>query len=259
MRLDKYLQENGFYSSREKSQIAIKKGLVLVDKKVVTKPSFEVTGGEIEIKEELLKYVSFGGNKLEHAITFFHLDFNGKTVLDIGASTGGFSDCALQNGAEKVVAIEVGKGQLHESLKNNPKLFYYEETNILDFITDEKFDYLVCDVSFVSITKIVASFKRYMTDKSEAVILIKPQFEAGKMFLKNGVVKDPKLHETILKDVISFLRNCGYQIDGLTYSKQIGKMGNIEYLAILSLGNDEKEYNFKELVHSAFDFKKSMN
>ena len=153
-RLDVFLVNNGYYSSREKASQAIKKGLIEVDGKVITKPSSQTTDeSTIKILDVMLPYVSWGGMKLERAIQYFNLDFNNKIVLDIGASTGGFTDCALQHGARMVYAVDVGSNQLDQKLRYDLRVHSYENTNICDFNTDVTFDYLVMDVSFVSITK----------------------------------------------------------------------------------------------------------
>ncbi len=149
MRLDLYLVQNGYYSSREKASDAIKKGIVLVDGKLILKPSFNCENVQITITEELLAYVSWGGMKLKRAIDYFQLDFNDKVVLDIGSSTGGFTDCALQHGAKLVYAVDVGTNQLAQSLRCDLRVKVFEQTNIMDFEVEERFDYLVMDVSFV--------------------------------------------------------------------------------------------------------------
>ena len=255
MRLDKYLFVNNFYESREKASIAIKKGLVMVDNKIVYKPSLEVIDPKIDIVDELLKYVSFGGNKLERAIEYFKLDFKDKVVLDIGSSTGGFTDCALQFGAKLVYAVDVGTNQLHAKLRSDPRVLVYENTNILDFVTDTSFDYLVCDISFVSIKKILAYVKRFFSPNTKMVCLIKPQFEVGDIYIKNGVVKDPKLHIEVLEDVLSFCNSASYNVLDLTYSTQLGKKGNIEYLVLLSTTGENKTFDIKKLVLESHQLK----
>ena len=252
MRLDKYLFQEHYYESREKASIAIKKGLVLIDNKVITKPAFEYESGTIFIKEELLKYVSFGGNKLERAIEVFKLDFKDKVLLDIGASTGGFTDCALQAGAKLVYAVDVGSNQLHEKLRQDKRVLSYENTNILNFYVDQDFDYLVCDVSFVSITKIIPYLKRFLNDDNSLICLIKPQFEVGNKNIKNGVVKDIKVHEEVLNNTLKFINEMGLYVYNLTYSTQVGKKGNIEYLTQIGTNNaKEKKVNVKEVVNNS--------
>ena len=248
MRLDVYLVENGYYKSREKASDAIKKGIIMVDGKVIMKPSFNCENVEISITEELLPYVSWGGMKLKRAIDYFQLDFKDATILDIGASTGGFTDCALQHGAKMVYAVDVGTNQLAESLRYDFRVKVFEQTNIMDFNENVHFDYLVMDVSFVSITKIIPYLMNFLDDSNQLVCLFKPQFEVGKVKLKNGVVKDLKVHKEVVKMLINFLNEMGLTVNNLTYSTQKGKMGNIEYLALVSKNKAIKKYNVDEII-----------
>lgn len=249
MRLDLYLTKNDFYPSREKAHNAIKKGIVLVNDKIVEKPSIEVDDTDrITITEQLLPYVSWGGMKLERAIQYFKLDFYNKKVLDIGASTGGFTDCALAFGASEVYAVDVGSNQLHNKLKNDSRVKSFEQTNIIDFTADCSFDFLVMDVSFVSIKKIIPSLIRFLNSTNALICLIKPQFELGKTKFKNGVVKDPKVHLQVINDVIAFIRSLGLYVNNLTYSTQKGKTGNIEYLAYISKNDKIENYQIEEVV-----------
>lgn len=248
MRLDVFLVQNNYYSSREKASDAIKKGIVLVDGKIILKPSFDITDEKIEITEELLPYVSWGGMKLKRAIDYFQLDFKDKVILDIGSSTGGFTDCALQHGARLVYAVDVGSNQLADKLRYDLKVKVYEQTNITDFMVDERFDYLVMDVSFVSITKIIPTLLRYLDDNNYLVCLFKPQFEVGKIKMKNGVIKDPKVHKEVVNMLINFIHSIGLFVNDLTYSTQKGKMGNIEYLALVSKNPSEKKFNIDNII-----------
>ena len=248
MRLDVFLVQNNYYSSREKASDAIKKGIVLVDGKIILKPSFDITDEKIAITEELLPYVSWGGMKLKRAIDYFQLDFNDKVILDIGSSTGGFTDCALQHGARLVYAVDVGSNQLADKLRYDLKVKVYEQTNITDFMVDERFDYLVMDVSFVSITKIIPTLLRYLDDNNYLVCLFKPQFEVGKIKMKNGVIKDPKVHKEVVNMLINFIHSIGLFVNDLTYSTQKGKMGNIEYLALVSKNPSEKKFNIDNII-----------
>lgn len=253
MRLDKYLFDNGYYPSREKAKMAIEKGYILVDGVKILKPAFEVLNDvKIEIEEDLMKYVSMGGYKLEEAITKFNLDFKDKVVLDIGSSTGGFTDCSLKHQAKTVVSVDVGTSQLHPSLESDKRVIVYENTNILDFNSALEFDYLVMDLSFVSIKKIIPSLTKFFCDNTKMVLLIKPQFEVGAIKIKGGVLKDQKAHLEVLDDVLGFIKKLDFKINGLTYSPNRGKKGNIEYLALLSFrGNDN--YNIKDVVNRAFN------
>lgn len=248
MRLDVFLVQNNYYSSREKASDAIKKGIVLVDGKIILKPSFDITDEKIAITEELLPYVSWGGMKLKRAIDYFQLDFKDKVILDIGSSTGGFTDCALQHGARLVYAVDVGSNQLADKLRFDLKVKVYEQTNITDFMVDERFDYLVMDVSFVSITKIIPTLLRYLDDNNYLVCLFKPQFEVGKIKMKNGVIKDPKVHKEVVNMLINFIHSIGLFVNDLTYSTQKGKMGNIEYLALVSKNPSEKKFNIDNII-----------
>ena len=253
-RLDVFLVNNNYFQSREKASQAIKKGLIEVDGKVVTKPSFNVDEtNKIVVLEVMLKYVSWGGMKLERAIDYFKLDFTDKTVLDIGASTGGFTDCALQHGAKTVYAVDVGSNQLDLKLKADFRVHSYENMNICDFETDVKFDYLVMDVSFVSITKIVPYLLKFMSDETKFVCLFKPQFEVGKIKMKNGVIKDPKIHKEVVKMLTNYIHEMGLYVNDLTYSTQKGKSGNIEYLALISRKNDIKKYNIDAIIKESHE------
>lgn len=230
MRLDLYLVNNGYFKSRELAKIAIENSLVLIDGNVVTKPSFDYVKGEIKVTDPY-KYVSRGGYKLEGAINNFYLDFKDKVIVDIGSSTGGFTDCSLQNGARLVYAIDVGTNQLDSRLKNDKRIISMEETNFLDVDSfDEKIDFYVTDVSFISIKKILKHLDEL--DADNIIILIKPQFEADPSWLnKNGILKDRSRHYEILKDVNDYINSIGYKIHKIIPSPIKGKTGNIEYLA----------------------------
>ncbi len=249
MRLDIYLVENSLFESREKARVAIKEGNVLVNKQPQLKPSFDITEEVVEVVNKN-PYVSRGGYKLEHAINEFNLDFNNKVILDIGASTGGFTDVSLQKNATKVYSVDVGSNQLHQSLLKNPKVISLENTNILDFETSEVFDYLVMDVSFVSLKVILPDLLRFLNDDNQLVALIKPQYEIGKVKVKNGIVKDLKLHEKIINDMLEFINNLGLNTLNLTKSPITGKMGNVEYLVLISKNlNNKRTINIKDTIY----------
>lgn len=235
MRLDLYLIENGFFTSRTKAKNSIDAGLVLVNGKAINKASYEVVDTDkIEIQGEIHPYVSRGGVKLEYAIKNFHIDFNGKTIVDIGASTGGFTDCALQLGAEKVYAIDVGTDQLDAKLLNDPRVVSLQQTNIKDIpYFPEKIDYFVMDVSFVSIEHLLPTISRFIDDNNALICLIKPQFEVGKTHLKNGIVKDRSTHIRIIQQVISALKEYSLDIEKLVPSPILGGSGNKEFLALI--------------------------
>lgn len=240
-RLDILLVQQNIVSSREKAKVLITSGNVIIEGKVETKPSklFEqdVT---IHVKEnDTLKYVSRGGFKLEKALSVFPITLKDKVCMDIGASTGGFTDCMLQNGAAKVYAVDVGTNQLHESLASDPRVISMEQTNIRYLTSSElsqKISFASMDVSFISLTKILMSVKNLLEEKGEVVCLIKPQFEAGKDKLnKKGVVKDKSVHRGVLQEVLTYAIQCGFHVAGIDYSPIKGPEGNIEYLAYLKL------------------------
>lgn len=251
-RLDTFLVSQNYFTSREKASQAIKKGLIEVDGKVVTKPSHPTDiNSKIVVLEVMLKYVSWGGMKLERAIEYFGLDFNDKIVLDIGASTGGFTDCSLQYGAKMIYSVDVGSNQLDSKLRSDFRVHSYENTNICDFNVDVKFDYLVMDVSFVSITKIIPYLLKYLDTDTKLVCLFKPQFEVGKIKMKNGVIKDPKIHKNVVVTLINFIKEMGLYVNDLTYSTQKGKTGNIEYLALVSRNSQLKNYNIDKIIEES--------
>ena len=249
MRLDNYLVEKGYYNSRNKAQEAIKSQSVMVNSQIIDKCSFEVLEeSRIEIIKNDCPYVSRGGLKLEAAIKEFNLDFTDKTILDIGASTGGFTDCALKFGAKLVYAVDVGTNQLAEVLKNRDDVISLEKTNILDFdISNLKIDYIVMDVSFVSIEKLLPALDKMVNEDNSLVCLIKPQFEVGKMFLKKGIVKDKKLHLKVLENVSETFSSYGLAITKAIPSPILGGSGNKEFLVYVKRTKNSN-INFKELV-----------
>ncbi len=248
MRIDVYLCEHGYFKTRSKATLAIKAKAVYVNDKLVTKAGLLVNDGDkITIVKETNRYVSRGGYKLEAAIEAFKLDFTNKIVLDIGASTGGFTDCALKYGASFVYSVDVGSDQLDEALKNNPKVKNMEKTNILATNITDKIDFIVMDVSFVQIKNMIPALLKYATTNNQMVILIKPQFEVGKIYLKNGIVKDSKLHLQVLENVDKVLRQNGIYIHKCIPSPILGGSGNKEFLAYCSL-NTSLCLNFKELI-----------
>ena len=249
MRLDIFLVENGYFKSRSRAQDEIKSGHVLVNSKKA-KSSLDVSDKDsIEIINPI-PYVSRGGLKLEKAIKVFNLDFTNKTILDIGASTGGFTDCALMHGAKKVFAVDVGKDQLDEKLRNDPRVINLEGTNILDTNIKEKIDYLVMDVSFVSIIHLVDAIKKYLNNDNKLVCLIKPEFEAGIM-VKKGVIRDKKLHFDILSKVKSELLANNLYISKIDVSPIKGGSGNIEFISIIET-KPSGTINIEEVVNKAY-------
>ena len=238
-RLDVLLVNRGLFDSREKAKSSIMAGVVFVNDNREDKPGVKVDiDSVIEIKENIHPYVSRGGLKLEKAIRGFGIDLSGKVAVDIGASTGGFTDCMLKNGASKVFAIDVGYGQLAWELRNDERVVCMERTNIR-YVEPEHLGTLVdfssIDVSFISLKKVIPVAVKLTKENGEILCLIKPQFEAGRDKVgKHGVVRDKKVHEDVIKDIIAFCLDIGLRIKGLDYSPIKGPEGNIEYLVYLS-------------------------
>ncbi len=244
MRLDKYLVEKGYVATRSKATDLIKRGYVLVNGDKANKAGIEIVNQEIELMEHL-EFVGRAGEKLYHAVDRFDLNFTDKTVIDIGASTGGFTECALEHGAKKVYTFDVGRNQLADTLRYDPRVICHEQTNILDVKIPDA-DMILVDVSFISITKI---FKHIQGFQGEVVALIKPQFEVGKRTIKQGVVKDVKLHKKILDEVMTTINLLGFHIIDLEKSKIKGKKGNQEYIIYIdSTKNGDK--NNKTLIEA---------
>lgn len=230
------LVREGLASSREKARSVIMSGNVFVDGQREDKAGtfFDPDKVHIEVKGAVLKYVSRGGLKLEKAIDVFGLSLAGKVCMDIGASTGGFTDCILQNGAGRVYSVDVGYGQLDWKLRNDPRVVCMEKTNFR-FMTptdiEEKPDFASVDVSFISLTKILLPARALLCQSGEMVCLIKPQFEAGREKVgKKGVVREPEIHEEVIGKMIDFADYIGFDIRHLDFSPIKGPEGNIEYL-----------------------------
>lgn len=236
-RIDILLVEKGLIESREKAKAIIMSGQVYVNSQKIDKAGEKVDKeAEIEVRENL-RYVSRGGLKLEKAIKIFNIDLNGKVCLDIGASTGGFTDCMLQNGAKKVYSIDVGYGQLAWTLRQDSRVVSMERTNIR-YVKPEDLgelaDFASIDVSFISLSKVLRPAKDLLNENAELICLIKPQFEAGREKVgKKGVVRDPEVHREVIENVISFAEEYGFYLKGLDFSPIKGPEGNIEYLAYL--------------------------
>ncbi len=257
-RLDVLLVERGLADSREKAKTVIMSGDVYVNGQKEDKAgtTFDPEKVKIEVRGEKLKYVSRGGLKLEKAFTCFKLDLNGLTCMDIGASTGGFTDCMLKNGAKKVYAIDVGHGQLAWSLRNDERVVCMEKTNFRYLKPEdlpEAPDFASCDVSFISLTKILEPAFNIIKPMGRMVVLIKPQFEAGREEVgKKGVVRDTKVHKEVIRKIISFSKDTGFKILGLDYSPVKGPEGNIEYLLYLEKSEGESiEADIETVVLSA--------
>lgn len=236
-RIDNILVKLEYFPTRQKAKYAIENNCVYVEDKPITKPSKVIDEeSKIEIKGETLKFVSRGGLKLDKAIDVFKIDLKEKICIDIGASTGGFTDCMLQNGAKKVYAIDVGHDQLDESLKQDNRVINLEGTNIKEIRIDEfeKVDFISIDVSFISLTAVLDKAYELLKQNGEIVVLIKPQFEAGTEYInKNGVVKDKKVHLKVIEKVMLFASSLQFEISNLDYSPIKGPAGNIEYLLYL--------------------------
>ncbi len=238
VRLDKLLYDRGLFDSREQAKKAIMAGLITIGGQVHTKAGDQVDTAlpteAIVVKGDLFPYVSRGGLKLEKGIEVFDFETQGRTFLDVGASTGGFTDCLLQNGAKKVYAIDVGYGQLDWRLRNDERVVCMERTNFRYLTPDdlpELADASVMDVSFISILKLIPAIRTLTKADALGMWLIKPQFEAGKDKIgKNGVIRDPKVHEAVLTKTLEGIEAAGYQILGLDYSPIRGPKGNIEFL-----------------------------
>lgn len=236
MRLDIFISSEMRFCSREKARYYIKNGDVSVNGTVIEKPSYDVSEKDgIEIRDSI-GFVGKGGLKLKKAIESFRLNFFDKTVLDVGASTGGFTDCALQNGAKKVYAVDVGHGQLDPKLASNDRVVNFEGRNILDISPEniDKTDIVVSDVSFVSIKKILFHISNFIDEYGQIICLVKPQFEVGKKRLKNGVVSDEKTHVEVVSDILDDAESLGLTVSGLDFSPIKGGEGNIEFLLYLT-------------------------
>lgn len=234
-RLDIVLVKRNLAESREKAKAYIKQGIVFVDGIKVEKPSLSVEEtAVVEVRGETLKYVSRGGLKLEKAVEQFGISLEGQVCMDVGASTGGFTDCMLQHGAKKVFSIDVGTSQLAEKLRGDTRVVCMENTNIR-YVTKEEIgelvDFVSIDVSFISLSKVLEPVYELMKEHAQIVCLIKPQFEAGKEKIgKKGVVREKKVHEEVIVSIISFATEIGLEVLGLEYSPIKGPEGNIEYL-----------------------------
>lgn len=234
-RLDVLICEQNPELSKSQAQRIIMSGVVYVDnQKELKAGSMFPEDTVVEIRGESLKYVSRGGLKLEKAIQEFGVDVTGKTCMDIGSSTGGFTDCMLQNGAVKVYAVDVGKGQLHYKLRNDERVVVMEKTNIR-YVTKEQIpdpiNFVSVDVSFISLTLVIPVAITLLDEHKEMVMLIKPQFEAGKEKVgKKGVVRDPEVHMEVIEKIVDFIELNGLHVEGLTFSPVKGPEGNIEYL-----------------------------
>lgn len=262
-RLDKYLTDLGYFETKSKASAAILAGHVKINDEYITKAGFQINPAkEYEIIVKSMPYVSRGGFKLKKALDAFNFSPQNRICLDAGASTGGFTDCLLQNGAKFVYAVDVGYGQLDWKIRSDVRVKTIERTNLKICSFDEIYnegepvaDLLVSDLSFISLTKVLPNLKTLLKPEfHEMICLIKPQFEAGKDKVeKGGVVRDPKTHIEVIDNVINYAKNLNYSIKGLTYSSIKGPAGNIEYLVWFTTENIDNKYDIKEIVANAFE------
>ncbi len=255
-RLDVLLVEIGEFESREKAKRAIMAGIIFVDGQRVDKAGTKVKrDSDIVIKGKTLQYVSRGGLKLEKAIKEYDVKLIDKVCMDIGASTGGFTDCMLQNGASKVYSVDVGYGQLDWKLRNDERVVNMERTNIR-YVTQENIedslDFVSIDVSFISLKLVLPVAYALMAEGAEIVFLIKPQFEAGKEEAKKekGVIKNPKVHESVLKEILPFAMELGFEIREITFSPITGPAGNIEFLCYAQKSSADTAIDIEALIPS---------
>ena len=238
IRLDQYLVQHGMIQSRERAKALIMAGVVFVNEQKVDKAGEMIKeDAKVEVRGHDIGYVSRGGLKLEKAMQCFPLTPNGKVCMDIGASTGGFTDCMLQNGAVKVYSVDVGHGQLDWKLRNDPRVVCMERTNIRYVVPEdieERPSFVSIDVSFISLTKVLLPVRNLMEENGEIAALIKPQFEAGREKVgKKGVVRDPAVHKEVIEMVISYAKSISFGVRHLEFSPIKGPEGNIEYLVHL--------------------------
>ncbi|MCR5302622.1 MAG: TlyA family RNA methyltransferase [Lachnospiraceae bacterium] len=261
-RLDVLLVNRGLAPSREKAKAIIMSGNVFVkgEREDKAGASFDENEPDIVVRENPLRYVSRGGLKLEKAIDVFSIDLEDRTCMDIGSSTGGFTDCMLQSGAKKVYAIDVGHGQLAWKLRNDERVVCMEKTNFRYVTPDqvaEPIDFASADVSFISLDKILPAAFPLLVDNARMVCLIKPQFEAGRAEVgKHGVVRDKKVHEDVIARIMNVAVKEGFALRGLSYSPVRGPEGNIEYLLLLEKCDEDTQADtdlIKITVDTAFE------
>ena len=254
-RLDVLLVNKGFYPSREKAKTAIMAGLVFVDGQISDKAGMSINiDCDIKVKQDLCPYVSRGGLKLEKAIDLFSIDLKDKVCMDVGASTGGFTDCMLMNGAAKVYAVDVGYGQLAWKLRSDSRVINIEKCNFRYFDqsqVDEEIDFMSMDVSFISLKLIFPMATKLLKDGGSILCLVKPQFEAGRQQVgKNGIVRDTNVHKEVIEKVISYALENELIAKNLTFSPITGAKGNIEYLLHL---NKQKNIGYNMSYKDSFD------
>uniref|UniRef100_A0A7C2IWF0 TlyA family RNA methyltransferase n=1 Tax=Ammonifex degensii TaxID=42838 RepID=A0A7C2IWF0_9THEO len=259
-RLDVVLVAKGYFPSRERARAAVIAGYVFVNGRRAQKPGQSVSpADEIAVQAETLPYVSRGGLKLAHALKVFHLDISGMVVLDVGASTGGFTDCALQAGARRVFAVDVGYGQLAWKLRTDPRVTVIERTNIRYLEPEalgEQADFATVDVSFISLEKVLPPVGRLLKPEGKGIALIKPQFEAGPEKVgKKGVVRDPATHVAVCMKIVAFIRGLGWEVEGLAFSPVRGPEGNIEFFVYFAKTSGQPwEGSIEAVVTGAWEY-----
>jgi 23S rRNA (cytidine1920-2'-O)/16S rRNA (cytidine1409-2'-O)-methyltransferase len=238
IRLDLLLVQKGLAESREKARAMIMAGLVEVDRIPANKPGHLIPPASVLGIKKALPYVSRGGLKLEAALDRFPVDVQDKVLLDVGASTGGFTDCLLQRGAKRVIAVDVGYGQFHWKLRQDPRVVLLEKTNIRNLepsLVKEALDGAVIDASFISLKLVLPAVSRLLKPQAFVIALVKPQFEVGKGQVgKGGVVRDPALHQEVLNGLCAFFTDLGWKVEGQTPSPILGPKGNKEFLVYLT-------------------------
>lgn len=263
MRLDAFLVANGYATGREKAKERIAAGEVTVNGTTITKASYAVSpDAQVTCEAPSVSYVGRGALKLEKALQVSGVSPEGCVAMDIGASTGGFTQCLLLHGAQKVYAVDVGHGQLHAALREDPRVVNLEGTDVRserlqNEVTPHSISFLTVDVSFISLRQVLPYLFSYLTDDARMVLLIKPQFEAGKADVgKNGIVKDKRVHVRVLRELIDFFAQQHCCVEQLTSSPIVGgagrARGNIEYLAVLSREEESRVWDVKTLVEDTF-------
>jgi 23S rRNA (cytidine1920-2'-O)/16S rRNA (cytidine1409-2'-O)-methyltransferase len=253
IRLDVLLVERNLMETREKAKRAVMAGLVYTEQERLDKPGMKVDEDiPLTVKGKLIPYVGRGGLKLEKALKVFSVDVRDKIMMDIGSSTGGFTDCALQSGAKLCYAIDVGYNQLDWKLRNDPRVEVMERTNFR-YVTDDVLkkgspNFATIDVSFISLKLILPVLKKLLLPNSDTIALIKPQFEAGRELVgRKGIVRDKKVHVDVITTILSFAKTEGFELYGLTYSPITGGDGNVEFLAHLGWNKEEPGKSIEEL------------
>ncbi len=255
VRIDALLVDRQFFDTREKAKRALMSGIIYVNSQLIDKPGMKVkVDSDIEIRGKALPYVSRGGLKIEKAIREYGIDLQSLTCMDVGASTGGFTDCMIQSGAKKVYAVDVGYGQLDWKLRQDERVVCMERTNVRylkrEDIKDE-IDFVSVDVSFISLRIVLPVVKELLKEKGKTIFLIKPQFEAGRQKVgRRGVVREKEVHREVIEEILNFVIEMGLSIKGITYSPIKGPKGNIEFLVY---GHNVVDSNFSDVKKLAHD------